>query len=143
MCEALKGKSRKQLQGSVVQAAISEAIKQGHFEFVREILRANPVVSGLTGEDGKPMFQFAIECRQEKVYFFFYKFTGIAPNMLVKTDQFSNTLLHAAASLSPIAQLNHIQGAPLLQNAEDYNGSRSEFLYTFRGLEYIFFSFLG
>ncbi|CAL9014040.1 unnamed protein product [Prunus brigantina] len=106
MCEVIKDNSSKQLQGSVVEAALFEAIKQGHVEFVRAIFRANPPAFGLTGENGKSMLQFAIECRQEKVYFFLYKFTGIAPHVLTITDQFSNTLLHAAASLSPIAQLN-------------------------------------
>ncbi|PQM36297.1 uncharacterized protein Pyn_13230 [Prunus yedoensis var. nudiflora] len=98
MCEATKGKSGKQLQGSAVQAAIFEAIKQGHVEFVHEIFRSNPAVGGLlTSENGKTMLQFAIECRQEK---------------------FSNTLLHAAAGLSPIEQLNHIQGAALQMQRE-------------------------
>ncbi|XP_008230430.2 PREDICTED: uncharacterized protein LOC103329711 [Prunus mume] len=119
MCEAIKGKSGKQLQGSVVQAAIFEAIKQGHVEFVHEIFRSNPAVGGLlTSENGKTMLQFAIECRQEKAYLFFYKFTGIAPNLLVRIDQFSNTLLHAAAGLSPIEQLNRIQGAALQMQRE-------------------------
>ncbi|PQM36300.1 uncharacterized protein Pyn_13233 [Prunus yedoensis var. nudiflora] len=118
MCEVVKGMSLKQMQGSVVQAAIFEAIKQGHVEFVCEIFRANPVMIGLTGENGKNMLQFAIECRQEKVYFFFYKLTGIKPNMVVGIDQFNNTLLHAAASLSPFAQLNHIQGAALQMQRE-------------------------
>ncbi|XP_034208371.1 ankyrin repeat-containing protein NPR4-like [Prunus dulcis] len=118
MCEVIKDKSSKQLQGSVVEAAFFEAIKQGHVEFVREIFRANPPAFGLTGENGKSMLQFAIECRQEKVYFFLYKFTGIAPRLLTRTDQFSNTLLHAAASLSPVAQLNQIQGAALQMQRE-------------------------
>ncbi|XP_021815714.1 uncharacterized protein LOC110758214 [Prunus avium] len=118
MCEVVKGKSLKQLRGSVVQAAIFEAIKQGHVEFVREISRANPVVITLIGENGKTMLQFAIECRQEKVYIFFSELTRIEPLLLVKTDQFNNTLLHAAANLSPIAQLNHIQGAALQMQRE-------------------------
>ncbi|CAL9014050.1 unnamed protein product, partial [Prunus brigantina] len=118
MCEVVKGKSLKQLQGSVVQAAIFEAIKQGNVEFGYEIFKANPALVNLTGENGKTMLQFAIECRQEKVYFFFYKLTRIAPDLLVTIDQFSNTLLHAAASLSPIAQLNHIQGAALQMQRE-------------------------
>ncbi|CAB4274420.1 unnamed protein product [Prunus armeniaca] len=113
MCEVIEGKSVKQLRGSVVEAAIFEAIKQGHVEFVREMFIANQAASGLIGENGKSMLQFAIECRQEKVYFFLYKFTGVVPNWLTSIDQFGNTLLHAAESLSPIAQLNHIQGAAL------------------------------
>ncbi|BFG26332.1 hypothetical protein CerSpe_126060 [Prunus speciosa] len=118
MCEVAKGMSLKQMQESVVQAAIFEAIKQGHVEFVFEICQSNPVMIGLTGENRKTMLQFAIECRQEKVYFFFYELTGIVPNMIVRIDQFNNTLLHAAASLSPIAQLNHIQGAALQMQRE-------------------------
>ncbi|CAL9014026.1 unnamed protein product [Prunus brigantina] len=118
MCKVVKGKSLKQLQASGVQAAIFEAIKQGHVEFVREIIEANPLLINLTGENGKTIFQFAIECRQEKVYIFFYKCSRIAPDLLVTIDQLRNTLLHAAASLSPVAQLNHIQGAALQMQRE-------------------------
>ncbi|CAL9014052.1 unnamed protein product [Prunus brigantina] len=118
MCKVIEGKSVKQLRGSVVEAAFFEAIKQGHVEFIREIFLANLAASGLTGENGKSMLQFAVECRQEKVYFFLYKFTRVLPNWLTGTDQFINTLLHAAASLSPIAQLNHIQGAALQMQRE-------------------------
>ncbi|PQQ17129.1 uncharacterized protein Pyn_27850 [Prunus yedoensis var. nudiflora] len=118
MCEVIKDKSLQQVIGSVISAAIFEAIKRGHVELIAEIIRTNPLLYGLIDENGKTMLQFAIECRQEKVYFFLYELSGVLPGILAITDNLNNTLLHSAASLSPLAQLNHIQGAALQMQRE-------------------------
>ncbi|XP_021817827.1 uncharacterized protein LOC110759980 [Prunus avium] len=118
MCEVIKDKSPKQVIGSVISAAIFEAIKQGRVELIDEIIETNPLLFGLIDENGKSLLQFAIECRQEKVYFLLYELSGVLPSLLAVTDKLNNTLLHSAASLSPLAQLNHIQGAALQMQRE-------------------------
>ncbi|KAL6287614.1 hypothetical protein ACE6H2_012004 [Prunus campanulata] len=118
MCEVIKDKSLQQVIGSVISAAIFEAIKQGRVELIAEIIRTNPLLFGLSDENGKSMLQFAIECRQEKVYFLLSELSGVLPCLLAATDKLNNTLLHSAASLSPLAQLNQIQGAALQMQRE-------------------------
>ncbi|XP_068304028.1 uncharacterized protein [Pyrus communis] len=119
MCKMIEGVSLKQMQGSSVQTALFKAVEHGNDEFLRQLFTANILALGIYDENAKGMFQFSIECRQEKVYNFFHEFIRI---MNVRTesrvDKFNNTLLHSAARLSPPAQLKHIQCAALQMQRE-------------------------
>ncbi|CAN6571754.1 unnamed protein product [Malus baccata var. baccata] len=119
MCKMTEGLSLKQMQGSFVQTALFKAVEHGNDEFLRQLFTANILALGIYDENAKGMFQFSIECRQEKVYNFFHEFIQI---MNVRTesrvDKFNNTLLHSAAKLSPPAQLKHIQCAALQMQRE-------------------------
>ncbi|XP_070673055.1 uncharacterized protein [Malus domestica] len=119
MCKMTEGLSLKQMQGSSVQTALFKAVEHGNDEFLRQLFTANILALGIYDENAKGMFQFSIECRQEKVYNFFHEFIQI---MNVRTesrvDKFNNTLLHSAARLSPPAQLKHIQCAALQMQRE-------------------------
>ncbi|KAM0958615.1 hypothetical protein ACFX13_024524 [Malus domestica] len=119
MCKMTEGVSLKQMQGSSVQTALFKAVEYGNDEFLRQLFTANILALGIYDENAKGMFQFSIECRQEKVYNFFHEFIQI---MNVRTesrvDKFNNTLLHSAARLSPPAQLKHIQCAALQMQRE-------------------------
>ncbi|CAN6571756.1 unnamed protein product [Malus baccata var. baccata] len=119
MCKMTEGLSLKQMQGSSVQTALFKAVEHGNDEFLRQLFTANILALGIYDENEKGMFQFSIECRQEKVYNFFHDFIRV---MNVRTesrvDKFNNTLLHSAARLSPLAQLKHIQCAALQMQRE-------------------------
>ncbi|RXH89809.1 hypothetical protein DVH24_032166 [Malus domestica] len=119
MCKMTEGLSLKQMQGSSIQTALFKAVEHGNDEFLRELFTANILALGIHDENAKSMFQFSIECRQEKVYNFFHEFIRI---MNVRTefrvDKFNNTLLHSAARLSPPTQLKHIQCAALQMQRE-------------------------
>ncbi|XP_070661029.1 ankyrin repeat-containing protein NPR4-like isoform X8 [Malus domestica] len=119
MCKMTEGLSLKQMQGSSIQTALFKAVEHGNDEFLRELFNANILALGIHDENAKSMFQFSIECRQEKVYNFFHEFVRI---MNVRTefrvDKFNNTLLHSAARLSPPTQLKHIQCASLQMQRE-------------------------
>ncbi|XP_050133986.1 uncharacterized protein LOC126610056 [Malus sylvestris] len=119
MCKMTEGLSLKQMQGSSVQTALFKAVEHGNDEFLRQLFTANILALGIYDENEKGMFQFSIECRQEKVYNFFHDFIRV---MNVRTesrvDKFNNTLLHSAARLSPPAQLKHIQCAALQMQRE-------------------------
>lgn len=117
MCEVTQGLTLKQMQEGIVQQAILQAVEQGNVEFVRKMCEANPMLLAISDGKGKSLFQFSIECRQEKVYCFLF---GSMPETIRKSvesgaDKFGNSTLHSAASLSSIAiaQLNHIQGAAM------------------------------
>ncbi|XP_050133985.1 uncharacterized protein LOC126610054 isoform X2 [Malus sylvestris] len=119
MCKMTEGLSLKQMQGSSVQTALFKAVEHGNDEFLRQLFTANILALGIYDENARGMFQFSIECRQEKVYNFFHDFIRV---MNVRTesrvDKFNNTLLHSAARLSPPAQLKHIQCAALQMQRE-------------------------
>ena len=114
-----EGLSLKQMQGSSVQTALFKAVEHGNDEFLRQLFTANILALGIYDENAKSMFQFSIECRQEKVYNFFHEFLHIM-NVRAESrvDKFNNTLLHSAARLSPPAQLKHIQCAALQMQTE-------------------------
>ncbi|XP_009343383.3 uncharacterized protein LOC103935349 [Pyrus x bretschneideri] len=119
MCKMTEGLSLKQMQGSSVQTALFKAVEHGNDEFLRQLFTANILALGIYDENARGMFQFSIECRQEKVYNFFHDFIRV---MNVRTesrvDKFNNTLLHSAARLSPPAQLKHVQCAALQMQRE-------------------------
>ncbi|XP_068304413.1 ankyrin repeat-containing protein NPR4-like [Pyrus communis] len=119
MCKMTEGLSLKQMQGSSVQTALFKAVEHGNDEFLRQLFAANILALEIYDENARGMFQFSIECRQEKVYNFFHDFIRV---MNVRTesrvDKFNNTLLHSAARLSPPAQLKHIQCAALQMQRE-------------------------
>ncbi|XP_068336783.1 ankyrin repeat-containing protein NPR4-like [Pyrus communis] len=119
MCKMTEGLSLKQMQGSSVQTALFKAVEHGNDEFLRQLFTANILALGIHDENAKSMFQFSIECRQEKVYNFFHEFIRIM-NVRAESrvDKFNNTLLHSAARLSPPAQLKHIQCAALQMQRE-------------------------
>ncbi|XP_068334813.1 uncharacterized protein [Pyrus communis] len=119
ICKMTEGLSLKQMQGSSVHTALFKAVEHGNDEFLRQLFTANTLALGIYDENAKSMFQFSIECRQEKVYNFFHEFTRI---MNVRTesrvDKFNNTLLHSAARLSPPAQLKQIPCAAMQMQRE-------------------------
>ncbi|XP_048434037.1 uncharacterized protein LOC103947827 isoform X1 [Pyrus x bretschneideri] len=119
MCKMTEGLSLKQMQGSSVQTALFKAVEHGNDEFLRQLFTANILALGIHDENAKSMFQFSIECRQEKVYNFFHEFIRIM-NVRAESrvDKFNNTLLHSAARLSPPSQLKHIQCAALQMQRE-------------------------
>ncbi|XP_020416154.1 ankyrin repeat-containing protein ITN1-like isoform X2 [Prunus persica] len=87
-------------------------------EFIKEMCKANPRIPLIMGdESGRTIFHYAVECRQEKVFSLIYRLSEYDRNhILTRADNFNNTILHAAGSLS--AHLNHIQGAALQMQRE-------------------------
>ncbi|TQD93086.1 hypothetical protein C1H46_021293 [Malus baccata] len=66
MCKMTEGVSLKQMQGSSVQTALFKAVEYGNDEFLRQLFTTNILALGIYDENAKGMFQFSIECRQEK-----------------------------------------------------------------------------
>ncbi|KAM5575692.1 hypothetical protein ABKV19_014570 [Rosa sericea] len=107
-------------QLNVVRKSVFKAIEQGHVEFVTHMCEANPtLVVDILDEDDKSIFQYAIECRQEKIYNLMY---GLKPKKIEKiahrVAKFNNNMLHSVGNLSPLPHINHIQGAILQMQRE-------------------------
>ena len=80
----------------------------------------NPALYHISDINCKSMFQFAVECRQENIYNLLYEKLDDSERHLLITsvDNFYNSMLHAAASISPFAQLDRIQGPALQMQRE-------------------------
>nr|XP_011465511.1 PREDICTED: uncharacterized protein LOC101311868 [Fragaria vesca subsp. vesca]XP_011465512.1 PREDICTED: uncharacterized protein LOC101311868 [Fragaria vesca subsp. vesca] len=61
---------------NVVRTSLFKAIAQGHFEFVKKMYVENEAVLDIFDDKKKSIIQYAIECRQEKVYNLIYKLKG-------------------------------------------------------------------
>ncbi|CAB4274427.1 unnamed protein product [Prunus armeniaca] len=118
VCDVAKCTNLDSKQTDFVKKAILRAVEGGQVEFIKEMCKANPRFTLVTlDERGRSMFDYAVECRQEKVFNLIYGFSEYDRNAIVGTADVShNTILHAAGSLS--AHLNHIQGAALQMQRE-------------------------
>ncbi|XP_068302817.1 ankyrin repeat-containing protein NPR4-like [Pyrus communis] len=120
VCEEIN-KDLEMLQMSYPTAnyAIFDAVRNGNVEFITHICKANPVLLWARNGEGRGIFAFAIECRQEKIYNLLY---GISAKERVMQlgDSKRNTKLHMVGLLSPSAQaqLNRIPGAALQMQRE-------------------------
>ncbi|CAL8118538.1 unnamed protein product [Prunus armeniaca] len=115
MCELIKHSHRK----DYVRKAIFRAIEKGMFEFTDSVLQARPDLMWIQNQMGRDPFQFAIECRQEKIYSLIYRLNK-RKRTLIGTfgDNYGNCSLHMTGMLSPLAKLDNISGAALQMQRE-------------------------
>ncbi|VVA34691.1 PREDICTED: ankyrin, partial [Prunus dulcis] len=100
--------------------AVFRATELGMFEFIDRVLQARPNVMWASNPMRRNLFQFAIECRQEKVYnLFYYKLSKRQRTVIGNiVDRDNNCALHVAGMLSPFARLDNISGAALKMQRE-------------------------
>ncbi|ONI21694.1 hypothetical protein PRUPE_2G081700 [Prunus persica] len=102
-----------------VLPAIFKAIERGMFEFTDSVLQARPDLMWIPNQTGRVPFQFAIECRQEKIYSLIYRLNKRKRTLTGNlADMSDNCALHVAGMLSPLAKLNNISGAALQMQRE-------------------------
>ena len=120
MCtEVIKNKNLEQRQRRFVQSAIFKAVERGHIEFITHILKVNPQCAEMTDARGMNIFDFAAECRQEKIFSLIYGLNQRERSSLVNgADNLNNSLLHLVGNLPPYGQLDHIQDAALRMQRE-------------------------
>ncbi|ONI18753.1 hypothetical protein PRUPE_3G236600 [Prunus persica] len=115
MGDVVKSRDLDSKQTDFVLKAIFRAVERGQVEFIKEMCKAIPLMT--RDERGRSIFHYAVECRREKVFNLIYGLSEYDRNaILTSADDFNNTILHAAGSLS--AHLNHIQGAALQMQRE-------------------------
>ncbi|CAN6708872.1 unnamed protein product [Malus baccata var. baccata] len=117
MCDVIKHLTRKEMDDSDVYDVIFAAVENGIVEVVTSLCKARPELLLLSNDDKKNIFQYAVECRQEKVYSLIY---GVRQRNLITTllDDSENDILHCAGLLSPLAKLDRIAGAALQMQRE-------------------------
>ncbi|XP_050378549.1 ankyrin repeat-containing protein NPR4-like [Argentina anserina] len=103
----------------VVRTSLFKAIAQGHVEFVMHMFEANRAVMNIFDDKKKSMFQYAIECRQEKIYNLIYRLKPEEMDDITHNiATFKTNMLHSAANLPSVKHSDHIQGASLQMQRE-------------------------
>ena len=102
----------------VVNGAILRATKEGIFEFVFDIVKADPRLVWCRYENSTSIFSFAVQYRHAKIFSLIY---GLAVKSAATSSRDSsneNNLLHMAGMSAPSTSLNDIPGAALQMQRE-------------------------
>ncbi|CAN6708369.1 unnamed protein product [Malus baccata var. baccata] len=120
MCDVIKQLNDEEMIRGLVYKALFEAVCNGTVELVISLCQAKPDLLFRTIDgrsDGKNIFHYAVECRQEKVYSLIYG-VGIKNLLTTWIDDSDNNILHYAGLLSPLAKFDRISGAALQMQRE-------------------------
>ncbi|KAL0008125.1 hypothetical protein SO802_009627 [Lithocarpus litseifolius] len=115
--QILISNTQQRITGGVYDA-ILRAIKEGIFEFVFDIVKADPQLVWCHDEKSANIFSVAVQNRHAKIFSLIY---GLhMKNALADSaDSFyRNNLLHMAGMLAPSTSLDHIAGAALQMQRE-------------------------
>ena len=101
-----------------VYGAIFRAIKEGIFEFVFEIVKADPQNLWTHDEKSTSIFSVAVQYRHAKIFSLIYGL-DIKSSLTSCADSFyDNNLLHMAGMSAPSTSINDIPGAALQMQRE-------------------------
>ena len=102
----------------VVKGAILRATKEGIFEFVFDIVKADPRLLWCGDENSTSIFSFAVQYRPAKIFSLIY---GLAVKSAATSSRDSsnkNNLLHKAGMSAASTSINDIPGAALQMQRE-------------------------
>ncbi|KAK4593451.1 hypothetical protein RGQ29_017525 [Quercus rubra] len=110
--------NEQQWKTGCVYSPIVRACKEGNFELVFEIVKANP--QNLWTHDNKApsIFSVAVQYRQAKIFSLIYGLNMKNSLASAIDSLYGNNLLHMAGMLAPSTSLNHIAGAALQMQRE-------------------------
>ncbi|KAJ8900058.1 hypothetical protein K2173_024174 [Erythroxylum novogranatense] len=118
MCHRISFIKDTELPTGVVENGLTEAVKNGIFEFVVEIIKACPHRMYYADIFGRDMIMEAVSYRQEKVYSLIYGLKVENTGWISRVDYFGNNMLHLAGMLAPPSRLAKISGAALQMQRE-------------------------
>ncbi|XP_047169974.1 uncharacterized protein LOC124838424 [Vigna umbellata] len=104
-------------KGSVYDAML-EAAKHGNVEFINDMREANHDLLWAMDNHGRDIFSYAILHRKHTVFQLMHYLCGNKDIINYSTDKFGNNLLHLAAHLGPLSDLNRRPGAALQMQRE-------------------------
>ncbi|KAF5468384.1 hypothetical protein F2P56_012539 [Juglans regia] len=109
-----------------VNAAIFRAIKKGAFEFVQDVLRANPELLWIRDGNSRNIFSYAVLCRQAEIFSLIYGI-DMKNRMALEQDSSLNNILHMAG-MPPVSNMldDIYKLAQLFKSKENYNGLRTD-----------------
>ncbi|KAG2726110.1 hypothetical protein I3760_01G097500, partial [Carya illinoinensis] len=117
MCkEILISNQEGRSKGNVYQA-IFRSIKEGSFEFVHDVVKANPDLLWTFDSNSRNIFSYAVLCRQAKIFSLIYGLDAKS-NMVYERDNSGNNILHMAGMAPVSIMLDRIPGAALQMQRE-------------------------
>ncbi|KAB1225599.1 hypothetical protein CJ030_MR1G020814 [Morella rubra] len=118
MCEPISTLNAEARRNGGIYAAIFRAIKDGNFEFVYEIVRANPdLLYVIELPTKRTIFMLAVLHRQAKIFSLIYGLQQIKTS-LSGSDSSYNNILHMAGIFTMSTPIQHIPGATLQMQRE-------------------------
>uniref|UniRef100_A0A7N2KY48 PGG domain-containing protein n=1 Tax=Quercus lobata TaxID=97700 RepID=A0A7N2KY48_QUELO len=101
-----------------VRDAIVRATKEGIFEFVFEMVKADPIFVFSHDAESSNIFSAAVQYRRAKIFGLIYGFNMKSALAGASDSSYGNTLLHMAGMSAPSTSLDHIAGAALQMQRE-------------------------
>ena len=101
-----------------VYGAIVRAIKEGIFEFVFEIVKAEPQLVWCHDDESRNIFSVAVQYRRAKIFSLIYGLDSKSVLTSCVDSLNNNNLLHMAGMSAPSTSLDHIAGAALQMQRE-------------------------
>ena len=101
-----------------VYEAILRAIKEGIFEFVFDIVKADPLLVWCYNEKSRSIFSVAVQYRHAKIFSLVYDLDAKCAMTSCKDSSNENNLLHMAGMSAPSTSINDIPGAALQMQRE-------------------------
>ncbi|WVZ09581.1 hypothetical protein V8G54_014111 [Vigna mungo] len=107
-----------QLRDALVYDAMLEAAKHGNVEFINAMREANHDLLWAIDNHGRDIFSYAVLHRKHNVFQLMHTLCRNIDIINYSTDMFGNNLLHLAAPLGPLSDLNLRPGAALQMQRE-------------------------
>ncbi|KAB2610274.1 ankyrin repeat-containing protein [Pyrus ussuriensis x Pyrus communis] len=103
-----------------LEEALLVAVEQGHVEYITHFFEDFSYPVHYTNDKRQSLYQIAAECRHHKVYNLIYALSHSdrIQEIVGTKDKFGNNMLHTVASITPLSQIYHIQGAALQMQRE-------------------------
>ncbi|KAM3685086.1 hypothetical protein ACJW30_11G089800 [Castanea mollissima] len=101
-----------------VYVAILRAIKEGIFEFVFDIVKADPQLVWSHDDKSISIFSVAVQYRHAEIFSLIYGLDIKSALTSARDSFYYNNLLHMAGMLAPSTSLKHIPGAALQMQRE-------------------------
>ncbi|KAM1059148.1 hypothetical protein TB1_023252 [Malus domestica] len=123
MCKAMEKEDMNGYQRRKLDEALCVAAERGHVTYIRHFLKHSsyPVLD-VRNEKNQSLFQIAVECRHSNVYNIIcekLEKDGLNKSEYgLQDDKLGHNMLHTVAMITPLSQIDHIQGAALQMQRE-------------------------
>ena len=97
--------------------AIFRAIEEGHFQFVSEVLKADPYLIWLTDKNKTTLFQKAVLCREPEIFTLLHGH-DVKDSVMDLKNKYNNNVLHMAGMSTAFSWSKSIQGSVLQMQRE-------------------------
>ena len=114
----ISGSNTQQRTTGAVSKTIFRAIKEGIFEVVFDIVKADPDLVWIQDEQSRNIFSVAVKYRHAKIFSLIYGLDAKRAMTCCKDSSSGNNLLHKVGMLAPSTSINVIPGAALQMQRE-------------------------